>query len=68
MNGFIEKNHNRHLDMLQEYKKNLIEQVRALEKLDRESDFIKEWNRTTIIERKAEIKTIDTILKNLVRF
>ena len=54
--------------MLQEYKKSLVEQVRVLEKLDRQSDFIKEWNRTTIIERKAEIKTIDIILKNLVRF
>lgn len=54
--------------MLQNYKNHLVEQVQELQKMDRQSEFIREWNKATIIERKAEIKILDKILKNLIRF
>ena len=63
-----EKNHNRHLDLLHDYKIHLIKYVEELEKLDRQSEFAKEWNQSTIKERKREIQAIDKILKNLIRF
>jgi len=63
-----EKNHNRHLDLLHDYKIHLIKYVEELEKLDRQSEFVKEWNQSTIKERKKEIQAIDKILKNLIRF
>ena len=63
-----EKNHNKHLDLLHEYKIHLIKYVEELEKLDRQSEFAKEWNQSTIKERKREIQAIDKILKNLIRF
>ena len=63
-----EKNHNKHLDLLQDYKIHLIKYVEELEKLDRQSEFAKEWNQSTIKERKKEIQAIDKILKNLIRF
>ena len=63
-----EKNHNKHLDVLQDYKIHLIKYVEELEKLDRQSEFAKEWNQSTIKERKKEIQAIDKILKNLIRF
>ena len=63
-----EKNHNKHLDLLHDYKIHLIKHVEELEKLDRQSEFAKEWNQSTIKERKREIQAIDKILKNLIRF
>ena len=63
-----EKNHNKHLDLLHDYKIHLIKYVEELEKLDRQSEFAKEWNQSTIKERKQEIQVIDKILKNLIRF
>ena len=63
-----EKNHNKHLDLLQDYKLHLIAYIQELEKMDRQSEFAKKWNETTIKERKEEIQVIDKILKNLVRF
>ncbi len=63
-----EKNHNKHLDLLQDYKLYLITYIQELEKMDRQSEFAKKWNETTIKERKEEIIVIDKILKNLVRF
>jgi len=63
-----EKNHNKYLDLLQEYKIHLIKYVEALEKIDKQSEFAKEWNKNTIKERKQEIQVIDKILKNLIRF
>ena len=63
-----EKNHNKHLDLLHDYKIHLIKYVEELEKLDRQSEFAKEWNQSTIKERKREIQAIGKILKNLIRF
>jgi len=63
-----EKNHNKHLDLLQDYKLHLITYIQELEKMDRQSEFAKKWNETTIKERREEILVIDKILKNLVRF
>ncbi len=63
-----EKNHNKHLDLLQDYKVHMIKYVEELEKLDKQSEFAKEWNQYTIKERKKEIQTVDKILKNLIRF
>ncbi len=63
-----EKNHNKHLDLLQEYKTHLIKYIHELEKMDKQSEFAKQWNETTIKERREEILVIDKILKNLIRF
>ena len=63
-----EKNHNKHLDLLQDYKIHLVKYIEELEKLDKQSEFAKKWNETTIKERKKEVQTIDKILKNLIRF
>ena len=63
-----EKNHNKHLDLLQNYKTHLFKYIQELEKLDRQSEFAKKWNGTTIKERKEELQEIDKILKNLIRF
>lgn len=63
-----EKNHNKHLDLLQDYKIHLIKYIEELQKLDEQSEFAKEWNKTTIKERKKEVQAIDKILKNLIRF
>ncbi|QMU54851.1 MAG: hypothetical protein GKS07_08180 [Nitrosopumilus sp.] len=63
-----EKNHNKHLDLLHDYKIHLIRYTEELEKLDRESEFAKDWNQSTIKERMKEIQAIDKILKNLIRF
>jgi len=63
-----EKNHNKHLDLLQDYKTHLIKYIQELEKLDKQSEFAKKWNETTINERKEELLIIDKILKNLIRF
>lgn len=63
-----EKNHNKHLDLLHNYKIHLAECVKELEKLDRQSEFAKKWNEATIKERRQEIQVIDKILKNLIRF
>jgi len=63
-----EKNHNKHLDLLQEYKTHLIKYIQELEKMDKQSEFAKQWNETTIKERREEILVIDKILKNLIRF
>ena len=63
-----EKNHNKHLDMLHDYKIHLIKYIEMLEKMDKQSEFSKEWNQSTIKERKQEIQVIDKILKNLIRF
>jgi len=63
-----EKNHNKHLDLLQNYKLHLITYIQELEKMDNQSEFAKKWNETTIKERKQELQVIDKILKNLIRF
>ena len=63
-----EKNHNKHLDLLHDYKIHLIKYITELEKMDRQSEFLKKWNETTIKERKNEIQVIDKVLKNLIRF
>jgi hypothetical protein len=63
-----EKNHNKHLDLLQEYKTHLVNYILELEKMDKQSEFAKKWNENTIRERKEELQVIDKILKNLIRF
>ena len=63
-----EKNHNKHLDLLHDYKIHLVKQVQELEKMDKKSEFLKEWNEITIKDRKKEIQVIDKILKNVIRF
>ncbi len=63
-----EKNHNNHLDLLQDYKTHLVKYIQELEKLDKQSEFAKKWNEATIKERKEELEVIDKILKNLIRF
>ena len=63
-----EKNHNKHLDMLQDYKNYLVKYIQELEKLDNQSEFAKKWNENTIKERKEEVAVIDKIIKNLIRF
>jgi len=63
-----EKNHNKHLDLLHDYKIHLVKYIEVLERMDKQSKFAKEWNQSTIKERKQEIKVIDKILKNLIRF
>ena len=63
-----EKNHNKHLDLLHDYKIHLIKQVQELEKMDKKSEFLKKWNEETIKDRKKEIQIIDKILKNVIRF
>lgn len=63
-----EKNHNKHLDLLHDYKIHLVRYIEELEKIDRQSEFMKQWNETAIKERRQEIKVIDKILKNLIRF
>ena len=63
-----EKNHNKHLDLLQDYKIHLIKHVKELEKMDQQSEFLKKWNETTIEDRKKEIQVIDKVLKNIIRF
>ena len=63
-----EKNHNKHLDLLHDYKIHLIKHVQELEKMDKKSEFLKEWNEITIKDRKKEIQVVDKILKNVIRF
>lgn len=63
-----EKRHNRHLDLLHDYKIHLIKYIEHLERLDKESAFAKEWNKSIIQERREEVLIIDKILKNLIRF
>lgn len=63
-----EKNHNKHLDLLHDYKIHLVKYIQELERIDQTSEFAKKWNETTIKERKEELKVIDKILKNLIRF
>jgi hypothetical protein len=63
-----EKNHNKHLDLLHDYKIHLIKYITELEKMDRESEFLKKWNEEIILERKKEVQVIDKILKNMIRF
>ncbi len=63
-----EKNHNKHLDVLQDYKTHLVKYILELEKMDKQSEFAKKWNEATIKERKEELQIIDKILKNLIRF
>jgi hypothetical protein len=68
MTTSTEKNHNKHLDLLQDYKTHLIKYVTELEKMDQQSEFLKKWNETTIEDRKKEIQVIDKVLKNVIRF
>ena len=63
-----ENNHNKHLDLLHDYKIHLGKYITELEKMDKQSEFVKKWNETTIKERKEELKIIDKIIKNLIRF
>jgi len=63
-----EKNHNKHLDLLQDYKIHLVKYIEELEKIDKQSEFAKKWNETIIKERKQELQVIDKILKNMIRF
>ena len=68
MTTHTEKNHNKHLDLLHDYKIHMIKIVDEMEKIDKKSEFAKEWNQSTIKERRKEIQVIDRILKNLIRF
>ena len=68
MTTSTEKNHNKHLDLLQDYKIHLVKYVTELEKMDQQSEFLKKWNETTIEDRKKEIQVIDKVLKNVIRF
>lgn len=63
-----EKNHNKHLDLLHDYKIHLVRQVQELEKMDKKSEFLKKWNEEIVKDRKKEIQIIDKILKNVIRF
>ena len=63
-----EKNHNKHLDLLHDYKIHLIKYVSEIEKKDKQAEFLKKWNETTIKERKKEMQVIDQVLKNLIKF
>ncbi len=63
-----ENNHNKHLDLLQEYKLHLVKYITELQKMDKESEFVKQWNEDAIKERRQEVQVIDKILKNLIRF
>ena len=63
-----EKNHNKHLDLLHDYKIHLVRQVQELEKMDEKSEFLKKWNEETIKDRKKEKQIIDKVLKNVIRF
>ena len=63
-----EKNHNKYLDLLQDYKIHLIKYIQELEKMDKQSEFAKKWNEATIKERRQELQVIDKILKNMIRF
>jgi hypothetical protein len=63
-----EKNHNKHLDLLQDYIIHFIKYIAELEYMDRESEFFKKWNEEIVLERKKEIQVIDKILKNMIRF
>ena len=63
-----EKNHNKHLDLLHDYKIHLIKYIEEIEKLDKQSEFAKKWNENTIKERRQEVQVVDKILKNLIRF
>ena len=49
-----EKNHNKHLDLLQDYKIHLVKYIEELEKMDKTSEFAKKWNEQTIKERKQD--------------
>lgn len=68
MDKDFQKKHNKGLDMLQEYKTYLENQVQNLKRLDEQSEFMKKWNETTIAEKTHEIAAIDKILKSLIRF
>ncbi len=68
MSTSTEKNHNKHLDLLQDYKLHLVKYIEKLQKMDKQSEFAKQWNEETIKERKQELIVIDKILKNLIRF
>ena len=68
MSTSTEKNHNKHLDLLHDYKIHLIKYITELEKMDRESEFLKKWNEEIILERRKEVQVIDKILKNMIRF
>ena len=59
-----QKNHNKALDRLQNFKSYLENQVLELKKLDEKSEFMKKWNENTIKERQQEIAIIDNIIKN----
>tara|TARA_B110001454_G_scaffold37097_1_gene36603 strand:+ start:873 stop:1079 length:207 start_codon:yes stop_codon:yes gene_type:complete len=63
-----EKNHNKHLDLLHDYKIHLVKYIAELEKMDRQSEFLKKWNEENIAERRKEVQVIDKILKSLIRF
>ena len=63
-----EKNHNKHLDLLHDYKIHLVKYIAELEKMDRQSEFLKKWNEENIAERRKEVQVIDRILKSLIRF
>ena len=58
MATLTEKNHNKHLDLLHDYKIHLIKYITELEKMDRESEFLKKWNEEIILERRKEVQKI----------
>ena len=60
-NGMVtptEKSHNKHLDLLQDYKIHLVKYIDGLERLDKQSEFAKKWNETIIKERKQEAELL----------
>ena len=56
-----EKNHNKHLDLLHDYKIHLIKYITELEKMDRESEFLKKWNEEIILERRKEVQADEAL-------
>ena len=47
-----EKNHNKHLDLLHDYKIHLVKYIAELENMGRQSEFLKKQNEENIAERK----------------
>ena len=53
---------------MHDYKIHLVKYIAELEKMDRQSEFLKKWNEENIAERRKEVQVIDKILKSLIRF
>ena len=51
-----EKNHNKYLDLLQDYKIHLIKYIQELEKMDQQSEFVKNGTRLQSKKEKKKFK------------